>query len=467
VNVLQAIYDALYQGWTFFLVFFVLVSIVMLSRQLVAAYFYRQFRQGRILQMEHKKVDTTIFVTIFDESPELLRRSLSGVRASFDKHCSKVALVAIVDGYDLYPDKGKMLVDVASEFSDLVFVTNARSKRKNLRNMFHEARDRGMLYEYSCFLDSDTILDDEDVARELLRPLQDPAIGGVTTSQRALYVNTIPERIGDWLENARLFSSMAAGSLFGQVGCLPGRLYAVRTSIIKDKMDDLVEDYWTFFGNRAQCFAGDDRVLTNFVLQAGYRTCMVPTAGVKTLVPETFSKMFKTWERWGRSSQGYTLRSVRWLVRRPVILFQYLSDMFISLATVYLVAFHWPYHMIMGDSMQPLVEAMVMAVVGMGMTIMARQVPHLYSTPRDILLIPVFAIAITIGQFVRVKALFTPHLIGVWGTREGADRDKSSQVWVDCVWERGALRVITNSTTSLNVQVKNVVLPMQSRAQFR
>jgi cellulose synthase/poly-beta-1,6-N-acetylglucosamine synthase-like glycosyltransferase len=333
--------------------------------------------------------------------------------------------------------------------------------------MFHEARDRGMLYEYSCFLDSDTILDDEDVARELLRPLQDPAIGGVTTSQRALYVNTIPERIGDWLENARLFSSMAAGSLFGQVGCLPGRLYAVRTSIIKDKMDDLVEDYWTFFGNRAQCFAGDDRVLTNFVLQAGYRTCMVPTAGVKTLVPETFSKMFKTWERWGRSSQGYTLRSVRWLVRHPVILFQYLSDMFISLATVYLVAFHWPYHMIMGDSMQPLVEALVMAVVGMGMTIMARQVPHLYSTPRDILLIPVFAIAITIGQFVRVKALFTPHLIGVWGTREGADRDKSSQVWVDCVWERGALRVITNSTTSLNVQVKNVVLPMQSRAQFR
>ena len=460
---LQAIYDALYQGWTFFLVFFILVSIIMLSRQIVAACFYYQFRKGKILNHDYQKVDITIFVTIFDESPDLLRRSLSGVRASFDKYCSNVALIAIVDGYDLYPEKGKQLVAVACEFADLVFVTNARSKRKNLRNMLHRARDRGFLYEFSCFLDSDTILDDEDVARELLRPFKDSGIGGVTTSQRALYLNTVPERIGDWLENARLFSSMAAGSLFGQVGCLPGRLYVVRTSIIKDKMDELVEDYWTFFGHRAQCYAGDDRVLTNFVLQAGYRTCMIPTAGVKTLVPETYSKMFKTWERWGRSSQGYTLRSLRWLVRHPVILFQYLSDMFISLATVYLVAFHWPYHIFMGNSMQPLVEAILMAIVGMCLTIIARQVPHLYSNPRDIFLIPVFAVIITIGQFIRVKALFTPHKIGVWGTREGADRDKSSNVWVYCVWENSSRRY-TPIETSQHMRQANNVIPISIKA---
>ena len=140
--------------------------------------------------------------------------------------------------------------------------------------------------------------------------------------------------------------------------------------------------------------------------------------------------------------------------------------MFISLATVYLVAFHWPYHMIMGDSVQPLIEALLMAVVGMCMTIMARQVPHLYSSPKDILLIPIFAIAITVGQFVRVKALFTPHKIGVWGTREGADRDKSKQVWVECVWENGT-RIPTTITSSQPLQPMNNVVPIMGRVECR
>ena len=104
--------------------------------------------------------------------------------------------------------------------------------------------------------------------------------------------------------------------------------------------------------------------------------------------------------------------------------------MAISLATVYLVMIHWPYHLFFGDGQIPFFQAMVMTVMGMCLTVMFRQVPHLIRNPRDILLIPVFAVVLTIGQFVRVKALFTPHKIGVWGTRAGSDEKDGLEIWV-------------------------------------
>jgi hypothetical protein len=39
--------------------------------------------------------------------------------------------------------------------------------------------------------------------------------------------------------------------------------------------------------------------------------------------------------------------------------------------------------------------------------------------PKDMLLVPFFNVAITVGQFVRFKALITPHRIGVWAARTG------------------------------------------------
>ena len=263
---LQAVYDFSHGYWGFFLYYWVFVSVVMGSRQFFAIIFYVCYSSGLIFAWPPRKADVTMFVTMFDEDPDTVARGLASVRASFDKHCSKFAVIAIIDGADIFPDETQRMVEIVKPFTDLLLTTNARKKRQNLRNMVDEAKKLGILYEISAFLDSDTILDDEQVARELLRPFGDDKIGGVTTAQRGLDPQTIPERIGDWLENARLYSSMAAGSLFGQVGCLPGRLYAVRSSIIENKMDELVEDYWKcgiLSRKPVQCVAGDDRVITN------------------------------------------------------------------------------------------------------------------------------------------------------------------------------------------------------------
>ena len=94
---IQALYDAVYTGWTFFLVFFVSVTVIMLSRQLLAVIFYAKFKRGRILQGPATQRPVTLFVTIYDEDVDILEESLSGIRRAFSKLCGSLFLCR-VDG---------------------------------------------------------------------------------------------------------------------------------------------------------------------------------------------------------------------------------------------------------------------------------------------------------------------------------------------------------------------------------
>jgi cellulose synthase/poly-beta-1,6-N-acetylglucosamine synthase-like glycosyltransferase len=213
---------------------------------------------------------------------------------------------------------------------------------------------------------------------------------------------------------------MPAASLFGQVGCLPGRLYAARTDLIKDRMDELVNDTFSYFGfQRKLCVAGDDRAITNFVLEAGYRTILMPKAQITTDAPATFQNTLKMWARWGRSSQGYTIRS-KWLWKRPAAFLLYWSDILLTVFTVFIVAIHWPYAMFFGNSGIPFFQALFYALLGMMATMFIRQSPHLCQYRYYFKLLPVFTVVATIAQFTRFWSLCTQHKIGSWGTRSQA-----------------------------------------------
>lgn len=435
---IKAIYDIYTNYWEFFLCYWIIVSCIMFSRQLLAFIFYIAFQNKWICN--YKPLETskiTIFVTIFDEDPEIVSEGLKSVRISFDKHCTICYIICIIDGADLFPEKASKMQLMIESYCDVILKTNAHSKRVNLRNMMNVAKEMNILQEFSGFLDSDTILADEDVARELLRPFQDSNIGGVTSAQRGLNPETVTERIGDWLENARLYSSMAAGSLFGQVGCLPGRLYVVRSCIVSDKMDELVEDYWRIpFHDKVQCVAGDDRVISNWVLKSGWKTIMMPSARVHTILPHTWTKLFKTWERWGRSSQGYTLRTLSWSWKVPWVLYQNLSDILITILTCYTILIHWPLSIFINNDSKFLIWYIAIPVgfAGMHLTMFLRQSYVIYKEPSKLFILPLFLFAITIGQFIRFKSLCTPHYIGIWGTRKGADENQNDPVYVDKVY---------------------------------
>lgn len=409
--------------WFLFQFYVIFVWIAMLPRMVLAGVFYQLKNRKLIQNYPLTKKDATVVLTIYKEDPIILEQCIAKVRRALEIGCKKFAIIAIIDGWQ-NDDFDSEQYKITQRYADVVLGTDARNKRKNLRALLKEARKRGVLYDITIFLDSDTIPKDDQVVLNLLAPFSDPMIGGATTAQLVHNPKTLSERISFWLEDARLNSSMAAASLFGQVACLPGRMYAVKTSLVEHRMDELVNDSFSYFGfMRRSCIAGDDRVITNFILEAGYKTVLVPEAVITTLAPATFKQTFKMWVRWGRTSQGYTLRSP-WLHHYPFAFFVYWTDILVSLFTVGIVALYWPYQMLWGETHRPIMQALTVALLGMMLTMAIRQYPHLHKYKRDWSVLPAFVLVVTYAQFIRVWALMTQHKVGIWGSRQGADTGK-------------------------------------------
>lgn len=105
----------------------------------------------------------------------------------------------------------------------------------------------------------------------------------------------------------------AAQSVFRTVYCTPGALSAYRVDVVR-----LVLDRWvnqTFMG--AKCDIGEDRALTNDILEPGCDTVYQRTAVVHTLVPTTYGQLCKMYLRWDRSFLREELRFARIIWRRP------------------------------------------------------------------------------------------------------------------------------------------------------
>jgi len=105
----------------------------------------------------------------------------------------------------------------------------------------------------------------------------------------------------------------AAQSTYGTVYCCPGALTAYRTSALMPLLDRWLHQ--TFLG--APCTFGEDRGLTNLLLNAGFDTVYQRTAVVSTIVPRTYDKLCKMFIRWDRSYVREEIRYARIVWRRP------------------------------------------------------------------------------------------------------------------------------------------------------
>lgn len=445
------IYDLYFTGEvTWFVWIWSCISLVMLHRLWLGYRFNRHElwqedpRRRERLRSRPRVVGVTTLVTCAKEDPVVFEVAMKRLRNQ--EGITRHHILVMMDAFDTPSSDDLACLSIAERYADKVYVTNVRDKRVNLANLLRFATEEELLLPLLALMDSDTICDHEWVMAYLADAiLQDPRIGGATTAQRVLRTDTIPERVGDWLENARLKSSMAAGALYQQVGCLPGRLYLVRTDAVKAEMPNLPNEVWR--GHFKPCLptlrhpwpfrswavktkAGDDRQITNYVFRAGYQTTLVPSAGVKTLVPDTYRKMWKTWRRWGTSSQGYVFRAFDVLWKNPFVLYHYVSDIIISHVSVGLVlAWVGSFFLSREELLFPFSVMLVLSFLGVMATFLIRQAPHLREHPRDLLLLPHFVAIVTIAQFIRVAACWTPWRIGTWGTRAGVD-DEVGNVFV-------------------------------------
>jgi len=184
-----------------------------------------------------------------------------------------------------------------------------RGKRAALATGFRRARG-----EVVVTIDSDSIIE-ADTLRAIAGPFQDPKVGAVAgrVSVYNRHQGIIPRML-----HVRFILSFdflrAAESGYRTVYCCPGALAAYRASVVREVLPQWESQ--TFLG--AACTFGEDRALTNYILQSGYDSVYQRSAVVHTIVPTTYRKLSKMLLRWDRSYVREELRLARILWKRPL-----------------------------------------------------------------------------------------------------------------------------------------------------
>lgn len=325
----------------------------------------------------------SVVMPVYQEDPDVLWRALGSIAAN-NPH----EIIVVIDGGDAE------MADIASEFTDLVVRIPKAGKRAALETGIPSTTG-----EIVIIVDSDTVFT-ENTIEELLKPFADPTIGGATTNQRIFDPDrSFCRHCSDWMEDLRFSISTPAQSSFGTVGCLPGRAIAIRRALLVEFVPKLMDD--TFLGIR--CEIGDDRTLTNFTLKKGYRTVFQSTAKVFTDAPDDWRIFARQQLRWARSSQRETLKSLRWLIRKPFLAFCFISDIltpFLLVGLVLMLIYSWATQqtetlIIANTPLENPLVAAAAAYLGAIISIGIRQIPRFKKHPRDILLLPVFVLALT------------------------------------------------------------------------
>lgn len=249
----------------------------------------------------------TVIIPAFNEGAMVMKSIESAALAVYPR--DRLEILVVDDGST--DDTWKFIQRAAARFPGRVmtvrFAQN-RGKRDALAEGFRRARG-----EIVVTVDSDSVVE----PRALLAaagPFRDPEVGAVA-GKVAVYNRRhgiIPRML-----HVRYILSFdllrAVESSYRTVYCCPGALTAYRTSVIRRVLERWSTQ--TFWG--VPCTYGEDRALTNFILEAGFHTVYQRSAVVHTVAPETYSKLCKMFLRWDRSyiREEIRFQSIVW--KRP------------------------------------------------------------------------------------------------------------------------------------------------------
>jgi hyaluronan synthase len=183
-----------------------------------------------------------------------------------------------------------------------------RGKREALALGFSRARG-----EILVTIDSDSVIEQEALLA-LAGPFRDPQIGAV--AGKVLVYNRAHGVIPRMLHVRYIlsFDMLRAGeSVYRNVYCCPGALTGLRSAAVRKVLERWKSQ--EFLGSR--CTFGEDRAMTNYLLDSGYDSVYQRTAVVHTLVPNAYPKLCKMLLRWDRSYVREEIRFARIVWKRP------------------------------------------------------------------------------------------------------------------------------------------------------
>jgi hyaluronan synthase len=280
-----------------------LMGSLLLMFRTVLWFMYRPFPSARM----EDAPSMTVIIPAYNEGA-MVRKSIDSVAAALYPH-DRLEIFAVDDGST--DDTWSHIEEAAARYAGLVtairFPVN-RGKRAALETGFRKARG-----EIVVTIDSDSVIP-SDTLLAIAGPFRNLRVGAV--AGKVVVYNQAQGIIPKMLQVRFILSFdflRAIQSAYGTVYCCPGALAGYRTTVVRQVLDAWVDQ--TFLGSR--CTYGEDRAMTNFILQRGFDTVYQRSAVVRTVVPRTYQKLCRMYLRWDRS---YVREEIRfaWIVwRRP------------------------------------------------------------------------------------------------------------------------------------------------------
>lgn len=246
----------------------------------------------------------SVIVPSYNEDPEILEAC---IRSIADQDYEKLEVLVVDDGSSKREELKLRVYDKFANHPLVHVIYTPINVGKRHAQKFGFNRSTG---EIIVTVDSDTIIPDGGV-RQLMQRFKDPTVGAVTGDVQVenKNFNVLTKLIGYRYWSA-FHQERAAQSYFYVLMCCSGPFSAYRKSVI-----DHVKDAYTsqnFLGRR--CTFGDDRHLTNLVLEEGYRVVFDSKAISYTHVPDNLRVYLKQQVRWNKSfyrEMLWTLKSYR------------------------------------------------------------------------------------------------------------------------------------------------------------
>ena len=340
---------------------------------------------------------TSVIVPSFHEDPDILMSALDSWR---QQQPNEIIIVLDIEDLEAF-----RRITALGDKTILPVLFHHVGKRSALGAGVRLAK-----YDLLVLTDSDTWWK-PDLLRNVQMPFVDPLVGAVGTHQNVYQRDTsIWRRVADWMVNLRYLDYVPAMGRAGAVPCISGRTAVYRREAVMLVLEHLENEY--FMGRR--CISGDDGRLTWLVLASGYKTVHQSTAQALSMFPSTFGAFVKQRVRWSRNSYRCYLTAIAmgWLWHVPFVTKVTVLQILLTPATMGLTVFYLVFNRL-DPTPLGFGAAACWLLLGRGI----RGISHLRREPKDILILPVFALTVILVALpIKVYAFATMNKQG-WLTR--------------------------------------------------
>lgn len=325
---------------------------------------WNSHRTKRIAPVSYTGKKYNILAVGYRENAELFRKCLDSVKIlSFNPLVNHIYV--IVDGNETGDDYMKEIFKEVFPLGNVVVLDDLPSATGSIKTSVYENINengkvhcimqphkgkRHVLYtglKLSCIdkelvkgvlcTDSDTVLDNNCV-HELAKCIQSDDVGAVTGHLKIYN----PYSFISYMTSLRYFLAFnlerGYQSFNGIVLCVSGPLGMYKTELLDTFIDVWVKQQ--FLGK--ECTYGDDRHLTNQILNLGKKVLYNPKATCKTDAPEEYLRFFIQQVRWYKSSSREFLYSLRFIHKHSLwiiidLMYQFVYSFIVIISLFYIL----------------------------------------------------------------------------------------------------------------------------------